>query len=257
MNNYHTHTYRCFHAYGTEEDYVQEAIRQNMQELGFSDHGPFPHHDYGLRMPYEALDDYLQTIDALKEKYRDRIRLYKGLEIEYYEDQLPYYHRLLTEKGLDYLALGAHSFVNHEGTFKNIFFAESARDFTEYADNICAAIQTGCFRFVAHPDLFFLNDFPIDENTEEACRRIIQCAKEHDTILEFNANGYRRSRRMYADGLRFPYPHEYFWQQAAAADIRVIVGSDCHAPEQVCDDHVRLAHEQVQRLHLHEMETIF
>ena len=71
------------------------------------------------------------------------------------------------------------------------------------------------------------------------------------------ANAYRRSRRMYADGLRFPYPHEYFWQQAAAADIRVIVGSDCHAPEQVCDDHVRLAHEQVQRLHLHEMETIF
>ena len=54
MNNYHTHTYRCFHAYGTEEDYVQEAIRQNMQELGFSDHGPFPIMitAYGCRMKH-------------------------------------------------------------------------------------------------------------------------------------------------------------------------------------------------------------
>ena len=42
MNNYHTHTYRCGHGYGSEEDMVKAAIDLNMQELGFSEHVPLP-----------------------------------------------------------------------------------------------------------------------------------------------------------------------------------------------------------------------
>ncbi len=257
ITNFHTHTYRCLHAFGTEEDYVRAALASQLDELGFSDHAPFPHHDYGLRMPYSDLDDYLQTIDQLKEKYRDNIRLYKGLEIEYYAGQKEFYEMLLHEKGLDYLALGAHTRVDKDGAFRNIFFAESTEDFLRYADNVCEAMQTGYFRFVAHPDLFFLNDFPMDENTEETCRRIIACAEETNTILELNANGYRRSRRMYHDGLRFPYPHEYFWRQTAKTDIRVIIGSDCHIPQQVYDKDVLFAHKEARRLGLNVIESIF
>ncbi len=257
MNNYHTHTYRCHHAFGTEEDYIQKAIEQQMEELGFSDHAPFPHHDYGLRMAYEELDDYLLTLDRLREQYQNRIRLLKGLEIEYYADCDSYYQRLLTEKGLDYLLLGAHSFVNAEGTFKNIFFAESTNDFLDYADNVCAAMQTGFFRCVAHPDLFFINDFPIDKHTEEACRRIIEEAKKQDMILEFNANGYRRIRQNYADGLRYPYPHRYFWKLAKQAGIRVIIGSDCHVPVHVCDHYVLTARQNALQWGLNVIDTLF
>ena len=35
--NYHTHTSRCGHATGTDEQYVCAAIRQGFDELGFSD----------------------------------------------------------------------------------------------------------------------------------------------------------------------------------------------------------------------------
>ena len=38
--NYHTHTTRCMHAVGDDEDYVRSAIKGGFQELGFSDHGP-------------------------------------------------------------------------------------------------------------------------------------------------------------------------------------------------------------------------
>jgi len=40
--NYHTHTPRCRHARGTEEDYVRHAIAGGYQVLGFSDHTPMP-----------------------------------------------------------------------------------------------------------------------------------------------------------------------------------------------------------------------
>ena len=45
--NYHTHTTRCMHATGSDEDYVLSAIKGGYQELGFSDHTPWKYHtDY-------------------------------------------------------------------------------------------------------------------------------------------------------------------------------------------------------------------
>ena len=257
MNNFHTHTYRCLHAYGSEEDYVLSAIKRGTQQLGFSDHAPFPDRDFGLRMSYDELDDYLQTIERLSQVYDGTIRLYKGLEIEFYQEYIDYYRMLLDEKQLDYLALGAHTRFDDKGALKNIFFAESTEDYIAYAENICQAIETGLFRFVAHPDLFFLNDFPIDHNAEKACRMILDSAVSHDMILEYNANGYRRSRRMYADGLRHPYPHQLFWKMAADTSVRVIVGSDCHSPDQVCDDAVKDACRDAQNMGLNLIESIF
>ena len=38
--NYHTHTYRCHHAFGTEREYIEKAIEAGFTVLGFSDHTP-------------------------------------------------------------------------------------------------------------------------------------------------------------------------------------------------------------------------
>ena len=40
--NLHTHTPRCRHASGTEEEYVRCALDAGLQTLGFSDHTPYP-----------------------------------------------------------------------------------------------------------------------------------------------------------------------------------------------------------------------
>ena len=39
--NYHTHTHRCNHAIGREEDYVKEALKAGMKILGWADHTPY------------------------------------------------------------------------------------------------------------------------------------------------------------------------------------------------------------------------
>ena len=40
-HNYHTHTTRCHHAEGSDEDYIIEAIKAGYKTLGFSDHAPW------------------------------------------------------------------------------------------------------------------------------------------------------------------------------------------------------------------------
>ena len=72
--NYHTHTYRCGHAIGTDEEYVKAAIESGIKILGFSDHAPWPNVDNrSHRMSMDMLDDYIESINSLKEKYKEEI----------------------------------------------------------------------------------------------------------------------------------------------------------------------------------------
>lgn len=255
--NFHTHTYRCLHAAGTERDYVNEAVSKGLAELGFSDHAPFPDKDYGLRMQYSELPEYINEIDKLKNEFNGIIKLYKGLEIEYHPVYLDYYKQLIRGSGLDYLALGEHTYTIKSNEMKNIFFAQKTDDYVKYAYNVAEAMETGLFAFVAHPDLMFLNEFAWDKNCDKACDIILRSAEKYDVTLEYNANGLRRGLKQYPDGVRYPYPDERFWKQLSGSRQKVIIGSDCHVPEQVYDEKVQLAEKLCNDLNLNVIETLF
>ena len=40
LKNYHSHTARCGHAWGTDEEFIQAAIEAGFGVLGFSEHTP-------------------------------------------------------------------------------------------------------------------------------------------------------------------------------------------------------------------------
>ena len=90
--NYHTHTKRCGHATGEDEDYVLEALGHGFRLLGFSDHIRLP----GFSQPYtrgdySLFDDYCQSINHLKKEYKDRLDIYLGFEAEAFLCYFPYY----------------------------------------------------------------------------------------------------------------------------------------------------------------------
>ena len=85
--NYHTHTWRCNHASGTERQYVDNALKAGLRILGFADHAPyiFPNGYYShFRMKLSQLQDYGDTVLKLREDYAGQIQIPLGLEIEYY-----------------------------------------------------------------------------------------------------------------------------------------------------------------------------
>ena len=73
--NYHTHTPRCKHARGNEEQYILEAINQGHRVIGFADHTPWHYqtnYHPTMRMEEKELANYVETLRLLKEKYKDR-----------------------------------------------------------------------------------------------------------------------------------------------------------------------------------------
>ena len=85
--NYHTHTFRCGHARGTEEEYIKRAIEGGIKIRGFSDHVPFAFEN-GREQSYcvqtSEAENYISTLKALREKYKDDIKIHIGFEMEYY-----------------------------------------------------------------------------------------------------------------------------------------------------------------------------
>mgnify|MGYP003243181629 CR=1 FL=1 len=80
--NFHTHTNRCRHADGIAADYVQSALSAGVTQLGFSDHAPFPDYDFGMRMPYCELSEYIEDINALTVQYQTDIILWENISIK-------------------------------------------------------------------------------------------------------------------------------------------------------------------------------
>ena len=83
--NYHSHTWRCNHAEGTEREMVERAIANGIQILGFSDHGEFLFdRDFKPSSGTDRL--YREEILELKKEYEGRMPLFLGLEKDYYSD---------------------------------------------------------------------------------------------------------------------------------------------------------------------------
>lgn len=256
-NNYHTHMYLCRHAVGTVEDYVKRAIELGFDAIGMSDHAPFEElKDRSVRMRPEELETYLAECEAAVQKYGSRIRVLKGLEIEYFPQHAPMYRRL-TER-LDYLALGQH-YVDDPGNRNDlcsVYALSTERLLETYATTVAAAIATGLFKFVCHPDLMLYAWGSFDEPARRASEKIIAAAVEHKVPLEINANGIRKKMRPYPEGERYAYPRKEFWELARRMGVTVIVSSDAHTPDQLWDEDVKRCYEFSSALDLRVAEVL-
>ena len=225
--NYHTHTYRCGHASGEEREYIEKAIAEGLELIGFSDHVPmafpsgFRSH---YRCPVERLGEYMETISALREEYKDRIKILIGFEAEYYPEHFESMMAMLDEYDYDYLILGQHFVGNEEGE-KYIGWAFNDDEKLEmYVDQVITGAKTGAFTYIAHPDLI---NYTGDEDTYyRQMKRLCLEMKELGLPLEFNLLGFEEARS---------YPRESFFKIVAEVGNEVILGCDAHRPERVAD----------------------
>ncbi|MHA2088663.1 MAG: histidinol-phosphatase HisJ family protein, partial [Promethearchaeota archaeon] len=95
LEDWHTHNEMCHHAVGSIEEYLQQAIKNRLSTIGFSDHFPYeflknieriPYQEYAITLP--EIEDYLSTAEKLKEKYNQTINVRIGFEVDYFKNQV-------------------------------------------------------------------------------------------------------------------------------------------------------------------------
>ncbi|HBG09273.1 MAG: histidinol-phosphatase [Limnochordia bacterium] len=234
MKNYHTHTFRCKHAVGEVDDYVQAAAARGLSVLGFADHTALPDNRWlFMRMSRAELPGYVRAMEEAQRSCSELVIL-KGMECEW----APEYHGffqdvLLGQYALDYLVLGSHFFPHGGEWLSSHLDVYDAERLSAYTKHLIKSMQSGLFAFVAHPDLYGLTYMEWDENAAAAARDILSAAKELNLPLEINGNGLMSRVVETAQGSRTAYPWLPFWELAAEYGVSVVVNSDAHRPSLV------------------------
>ena len=235
LQNLHIHT---TYADGkdTPEEIVLKAIEKGFHSIGFSEHTYMPFSDYPYQMTVEETQDYKAEIAVLKEKYKNEIDIFCGLEYELFSD--------ISTQGFDYI-IGSVHYLDRNGT--KIGFdrgVQEVRDFVndnfggdglrfakEYFETLERLPQKQKVDILGHFDLLTKtnesNHF-IDTTSKEYLNygyEAIHSLKGKIPLFEVNtgaiARGYRTT----------PYPQMEFLKEFKNCGFGAVITSDCHNKE--------------------------
>lgn len=227
--NFHSHTYRCGHAEGQDEEFVLAAIKAGFKTMGFSDHVFLPGiHEPRMRGDYELLQEYLHSVDVLRRRYEGVIDIYKGFEAEYCPEFEPYYRDLLNNKGVEFLLLGQHSFYKEGKMHWYTTGAEKEEAIRNYTRDLIKGMESGLFLYCNHPDFFLIYYHEWNKVCEDCAREIAKASKRLGMPLEVNMAHSRLALPSETGETTYPYPA--FWRIVAEEGCDVTLGVDAHRP---------------------------
>lgn len=244
LTSLHTHTNYCDGKYSAEE-MILAAIKCNMKSIGISTHGPTPFEsDWNIKKA--SIDKYIMEINSLKEKYKDLIEIYLGMELDYipgigFDDTA---RDLMTK--LDYY-IGS---VHYLGKFKNgsmwtvdynieellqgineSFGGDIRLAVEAYYSYIGEMAQKYEPPIIGHLDLIKKNNknnilFNEQEdwyiNAVDKCLDII---KNTSSIIEINTGGIARGY------VKEQYPSTFILKMIRNKNIPIIINSDAHTTD--------------------------
>lgn len=249
--NYHTHTKRCKHAdmNMSDEDYVLSFIEKGFKKIAFTDHCPeevvFDTRDK-MRMSYDELPEYLDSIDHLKRKYKREILIESGFEVEYIPGLEP--EILSLKRKVDKIILGQHFILDKNRKDLKIFRYQNFtdEDILKYAMYVKLAIKFGIPDIIAHPDIYMLSRNNFSTIEKSAAMVICKTARDYNIPLEINLSD--ASLLLQGKKDKIVYPCRDFWNVAKDfKGLKVLYGVDAHCKEQIelFEDSVKLVNKWI------------
>lgn len=246
-SNYHMHNDFC-DGEGSIEDYVRAGAERGFTALGFSSHAPIPvENDWTLKE--ERLGLYLAELERQKKRWKGRIEIYKGLEIDYIPGAQSPADSKWKELGLDFAIASVHSPCPLE---QNPDYAcvDSSKNAIEwlldnayqgsfellseaYYARVAELVRLDGFDVLAHFDVLKKKNNDNEYFSEDAgwYRRHVASALEalaaSDKIMELNTGAICRS------ALDVLYPSPWILANAAKRGIRIVINSDAHRPRDI------------------------
>ena len=257
--NLHTHSAFSDGKNSTEE-IILAAIEKGFTVLGFSDHCFYPLNpdfysskDSCWHLTPGKLKESVKTINELKEKYKDQIKILLGFEADYFTAASV--GRAIPDKKCyggfapDFL-IGSVHFVNTKKGYysvdntaqevlKNLklFYSDSNGNIDgkaavcDYFEAERQMLRAGIFEIIAHPDLIRIRNKELnffDENESwylEQIKLTAQSIARAGVIAEINTGAYARGI------MEDVYPSDKFLEYLAQSRVPVCINTDAHTIE--------------------------
>jgi histidinol-phosphatase (PHP family) len=244
--NYHSHCNFC-DGTDTPENYVRRAINDDLQVYGFSSHAPL---DFDCKwcVKKERITDYVSEVQNLKQKYKDELEIYCGLEVDFIPEISGPQTDFVKNLGLDY-TIGSVHFVDvfpdgkHweiDNTYtifldglNTIFGGNVQKAITRYYALTRQMIKEQCPDIIGHLDKIKMQNKDAahfaesDHWYQEEIQKTLALAKNAGAIIELNTRGlYKKKTSDF-------YPSPWILERMKEMNIPVTINSDAHTPDEI------------------------
>lgn len=234
-SNCHTHNVYC-DGKNTPEEMVKAAIDEGFVSLGFSVHSPLKYeNDYSAKA--EDIPKYLEEIKSLKEKYKDKIEIYSGIELDSdhcdfnrsdYDFIIASVHQIHGKDriyAIDYTPEELKECVNKE--FDGDFLSMVKSYFSSVSKFVCEVKPD----VIGHFDLInkFNEDKSLFDYSSMEYKLMAQmyieriCYACPNSIFEVNTGA------MFRCGNKKPYPTKYVLKLLRNNNMKITITSDAHS----------------------------
>ncbi len=244
--NFHQHSNFSDGAF-PPEDYVKEAIELGFTALGFTEHSPLPF-DNPFSLKDENVDDYINIIDELKVKYKDKIEIFRALEMDFIPNMSTDFNYWKNKCSTDYL-IGSVHLVSPPKTNelwftdgpKHEIYDQGLKEFfgndiklavRTYYHQVNQMIETQDFDVLGHIDKIKMHNqnrfFTEDESWyQKFVDECLDLVVQKNLIVEVNTRGIYKKR--------FPglFPDGITLQKVKKLNIPIIISSDAHQPSEL------------------------
>ena len=215
MKDGHIHTPYCPH--GTDdkfEQYVEKAIKVGLDEISFTEHFPLPkgftdpapNNDSSIKL--EQLKSYINDVKKLKDRYKDKIKINVGAEVDYVEGFEKEIKSLLDEYGkyledgilsvhmikikdeyycMDFSSEEFEKIVNLLGSIESVY--------NLYYDTLIKAVNADLGEYkpkrIGHLNLVrkYNKKFPYDYSKNKKLEELVKLISEKEYELDYNVAG--------------------------------------------------------------------
>lgn len=248
MPKYNLHQHSVF-SDGKEEPYkyVERAIELNFSAIGFTEHSPLPFNT-PFSLKEENIQNYIDEIDSLKDKFSDKLEIYRALEMDFvpvFSEDFDYWRK---ECKTDYLIGSVHLVSSskenplwftdgpdpdiYDQGLHEFFGGDIKKAVKTFYTQTNQMIETQEFDIIGHFDKIKMhnaNRFFTDEDVwyRKLIDETVELIKEKDLIVEINTRGLYKKR---SDKL---FPDDYALKLVKEKNIPIIVSSDAHKPDEI------------------------
>lgn len=230
----HTHTSNSADCNEIMENTVKSAIEKGISVLAFTDHCDLTYFD--VRDNYDSIKESFEEADAMREKYKDKIKILSGIELGEY-----IYNKNLGDymlKSFDYDVVIASIHVRRDNTVFSFtdYSKEKEADINEmleeYFEDLYELAKVMDYDILAHltiPYRYINGKYGYSFNSrdyEEIITKILKTVIKREKALEINTSGVKNSGML--------FPDEWIIEKYYDLGGRIItIGADAHLSENV------------------------
>ncbi|HEY9575380.1 MAG TPA: histidinol-phosphatase HisJ family protein [Lachnospiraceae bacterium] len=239
LGDFHTHTRFSLDSDSAVEDMIEAAIAKKMAYLCITDHIDW---DYPAGEDFDfSLEEYFEKLKECKKIYKEKIKLFIGVELGLQPQLKAAYAKLLKDYPFDFVIGSTHLVNGKDPYYKETFEGHSDREiFQSYFESTLKNVQTfseydslGHLDYVVRYGQKGAEDYNY-ESYKEVIDEILSCIVKENKALEVNMAGLRKK-------LGFPNPHYKVIKRFHDLGGKMItIGSDAHRPGQMAFGFLKL-----------------